>query len=94
MAEKRIQAYDARAERIGLVGVIVDTEEKPRLTMDGREMTDGDIASLDGWDRRLAQILLEDLLKDPLFDGERVYGSRAHFTASVHAREAGEEDAE
>ena len=93
MAEKMIRAYDARAEMIGPVSVLTDPEEKPALTMDGKPMTEEEIASLEAWDKTLVRLLTEDLMEQAMFDGKRIYCSRAHFTASRAAREASEGDA-
>ncbi len=89
MAEKMIQAYDAGAEMIGLVSVVIDPEEAPKVTDGDRELSGEDIAALCDWDRTLIKMLTEDLEERPVFDGERIYASRTHFTLSRHARPAG-----
>ena len=89
MAEKMITAIDARTEKVRYVSVLIDPGEKPVLTMDGKPLTEDETAALGEWDRRLAAILKEDFLAHPLFDGERIYDSRSHFTLSQSAGEAG-----
>ncbi len=90
MAEKVIVAYDARCEDVRTVNVAVDPDIKPMLTMDGREMDDSVSAALGEWDRKLMSMLEDDLWEYPMFDGEKITSSRAHFTISLPAREAPE----
>ena len=87
MAEKVIMAYDARCEDMRCVSVAVDPEAKPILTMDGREPDENDRDALGEWDRTLISMLEKDLWEYPMFDGEKIYSSRAHFTISLPAGE-------
>ncbi len=93
MAEKRIRAYDARAEKICPVTVVYDDAQKPLLTAEGKPLTEEDLAALDPWDRRLTELMTEDLFKAPLFDGERIWACRVRFKAELPAREAERDDA-
>ncbi len=87
MAEKVIMAYDARCEDVRTVSVAVDPDAAPLLTMDGREPDENDRDGLGEWDRALISMLEKDLWEYPMFDGERIASSRAHFTISLPARE-------
>ena len=90
MAEKVIVAYDARCEDVRTVSVAVDADAKPFLTMDGRELDENEAGGLGKWDRTLISMLEADLWEYPMFDGEKITSSRAHFTISLPAREAPE----
>ena len=92
MAEKVIMAYDARSENVRTVSVAVDPDKKPLLTMDGREPDENEAVTLGEWDRTLLKMLETDLWEYPMFDGERIFSSRAHFTLSLPAREAAGDD--
>ena len=80
MSEKRIEAYDAGAELICRCMVAIRPEDRPAVWMDGRELTEAETAALHPWDRRMLALLTEDFYETPLFDGERIYASRGHFT--------------
>ena len=94
MSEKRIEAYDAGAELICRCAVRIREEDRPEVWMDGRELTEDETAALPPWDRRLLALLTEDFYEDPLFDGERIYASRGHFTLTQSAGRIPEETAE